>query len=434
MAVEMKDTGIDWIGKIPKEWDVNKIKYSAILKGRIGWQGLTTAEYRDEGPFLITGIDFADGSIDWEHCEHVELKRWAEDPYIQITNGDLLITKDGTVGKTAIVEGLNDKATLNSGVLLIRTDDTCNRRYLYWILNSQLFWKWFNVINSGNSTIIHLYQGDFNNFVYPVPDITEQKKIADFLDKQTSKVDAIIKTNEQQLEILKKYKKSLISQTVTKGLDNNVKMKDSGIDWIGKIPDGWEIAQLKRFVKFRTGATPPSEYPEYFMEEEEWYTPGDFTEQIYLDTSQRKVSSKAYSKKIVPIFPENTVLIVGIGATAGKIGFSKKICSSNQQITALINNTKVFSRYLMYYMQSQVQTLRETANYTTLPILNNQTLGIFPFIKPDYIEQKRIADYLDEQCSKIDFLITKKQQTIDTIQKYKKSLIYEYVTGKKRIK
>ena len=241
MSGAMKDTGIDWIGKIPKEWNVNKIKFSAILKGRIGWQGLTTAEYRDEGPFLITGIDFAEGSIDWEHCEHVELMRWAEDPYIQITNGDLLITKDGTVGKTAIVDGLYDKATLNSGVLLIRTDDTCNRRYLYWILNSQLFWKWFNVINSGNSTIIHLYQGDFNNFVYPVPDKTEQKKIVDFLDKQTAKIDAIIKTNEQQLEILKKYKKSLITQTVTKGLLKNKEKKNKGIEW--------EISRLKYEVE-----------------------------------------------------------------------------------------------------------------------------------------------------------------------------------------
>ena len=416
MAIEMKDTGIEWIGKIPKEWDVNKIKYSAILKGRIGWQGLTTAEYRDEGPFLITGIDFADGSIDWEHCEHVELKRWAEDPYIQITNGDLLITKDGTVGKTAIVEGLNDKATLNSGVLLIRTDDSCNRRYLYWILNSQLFWKWFNVINSGNSTIIHLYQGDFNNFVYPVPDKNEQKKIADFLDKQTAKVDAIIKTNEQQLEILKKYKKSLITQAVTKGLNKNVKMKDSGIKDLGKIPNNWDILRLKYLCSITTGdedtqnADSEGEYP--------FYVRSPIVEHCNRYT-----------------FDGEGILVAGDGAGAGRIFHHVYGKYAVHQRVYRLYDFKCDSNYLHYFLSNYFpMEMDKGSAQSTVPSMRLPMLLNFRIVIPTTVEQKQIAEYLNIQCSKIDSLIIKKQQAIDTMQKYKKSLIYEYITGKKRVK
>ena len=99
MSEEMKATGIQWIGDIPASWNTKRIKYMARLKGRIGWQGLTSEEYQDEGAYLITGVDFKDGGIDWENCYHVPMKRWEEAKEIQIQNGDLLITKDGTIGK-----------------------------------------------------------------------------------------------------------------------------------------------------------------------------------------------------------------------------------------------------------------------------------------------------------------------------------------------
>ena len=444
MAVEMKNTGIEWIGKIPEEWTVNKIKYSAILKGRIGWQGLTAAEYKDEGPYLITGIDFEDGSIDWEHCEHVELKRWAEDPYIQIVNGDLLITKDGTVGKTAIVNDLNDKATLNSGVLLIRTDDTCNKRYLYWILNSQLFWKWFNVINSGNSTIIHLYQGDFNNFVYPVPDKTEQKKIADFLDKQTSKIDAIIKTNEEQLEVLKKYKKSLITQTVTKGLNKNVKMKDSGIDWIGQIPEGWEMQRMKYILvkenPIRVGPFGTALTTSDYTDDGKWvYNQRVVLDKNFFENDTYISEQKARELKGFKVYP-NDILITTRG-TIGKVAKVPVNCPDGVLHPCIIRfrvDEKKLPYSLIDFLFNQsdfiLEQITRFSNATTIDVIYSETLKnlIVPII-PE-VKLKEILVFLSEKCIKIDSLINEKQQAIEIMQKYKKSLIYEYVTGKKRIK
>lgn len=215
--VPMKNSGIDWIGQIPKDWNIKRIKYFTNLNGRIGWQGLTTEDYQDEGPFLITGVDFLNGSIDWSSCTHITEKRWIEANTIQIRNGDLLITKDGTVGKVAVVSGLNDKASLNSGVLLIRPQGNVEyyNRYIYYQLISDVFWSWFEFNKSGNSTIIHLYQQDFANLYTLLPNITEQKQIADYLDKECEKIDKTIKNKKEQLETIKEYKKSLIYEYVT---------------------------------------------------------------------------------------------------------------------------------------------------------------------------------------------------------------------------
>lgn len=192
MTTETKDSGVKWIGTVPADWEINKIKYIAVLKGRIGWQGLTSDEYTDEGAYLITGVDFENGGINWDSCVHVPMRRWEEARDIQIEDGDLLITKDGTIGKVAIVRGCTAPASLNSGVLRISTIDGYDCRFLYWVLQSDVFWTWFADCNIGNSTIQHLYQGDFAEFKYAIPPIDEQRAIATFLDKECGKVDSIV--------------------------------------------------------------------------------------------------------------------------------------------------------------------------------------------------------------------------------------------------
>ena len=149
----MKDSGVRWIGEIPATWSTKRIKYMATLKGRIGWQGLTSEEYQDEGAYLITGVDFDNGGIDWENCVHVPMKRWEEAKEIQIENGDLLITKDGTIGKVAIVSNMPGETSLNSGVLRIIPIEGYSRRFLYWVIKSDEFWTWFNYKNAGNSPL-----------------------------------------------------------------------------------------------------------------------------------------------------------------------------------------------------------------------------------------------------------------------------------------
>jgi type I restriction enzyme S subunit len=216
-TVPMKDSGVEWIGEIPESWITTRIKYTSTLKGRIGWQGLKSDEYIDEGPYLITGTDFVSGVIDWKNCAHISNERFEEAPEIHIFEGDLLITKDGTIGKLAIAENCPDEVSLNSGVLLIRNKERGEylNKYLYYVLQSDVFWKWFRLSQNGNSTIIHLYQEQFSNFRYSLPSINEQKDIVDYLDTACMELDSLINANESTIEKLKEYRQSIIYEAVT---------------------------------------------------------------------------------------------------------------------------------------------------------------------------------------------------------------------------
>ena len=214
---KLKGSGIEWIGKIPEGWDVIRLKHASWLKGRIGWQGLRSEEFIDEGPYLITGTDFKDGHINWETCVHISEQRFNQDKAIQIKEDDLLITKDGTIGKLAIVKNCPEKVSLNSGVFIIRNNGKYkyNDKYMYYVLQSEEFSLWFDLSNSGNSTIKHLNQEGFYNFAFAYPPLPEQKAIADYLDEKCSEIDATIADKQRQLETLDEYKKSLIFEYVT---------------------------------------------------------------------------------------------------------------------------------------------------------------------------------------------------------------------------
>lgn len=434
MTEQMKPSGIVWMGDIPQNWNIKRVKYLASLKGRIGWQGLTSDEYTDEGPYLITGIDFKDGRIDWDNCVHISEKRWAEAPDIHIKNGDLLITKDGTVGKVAIVSGLDGKASLNSGVLLVRTYENFDKRFLFWVLQSEEFWTWFRLKNAGNSTIIHLYQGDFSEFSYTFPQIEEQQQIAEFLYAQCTKIDAIIADIEKQIETLQKYKKSLITETVTKGLDKYVPMKDSGIEWIGNIPNNWEIQRIKDIAKMQTGTTPPNnEGVNYDDEGLPWFTPADFTDgSIVLHKAEKHITKGIIAQESLRIFPPHSILFVGI-ASVGKIGYYNKLCYSNQQITAIKPKNITTSKYIAYALLASMEYTKSNALYTTVPIINNAYLGTIKIPFPAVKEQNEIICYLDKECEKINEIVSSKISNLEILQQHKKSLIYEYVTGKKRV-
>lgn len=218
--VKMKDSGIDWLGEIPEHWVYSKIKYTTYVKGRIGWQGLRSDEFIDEGPYLVTGTDFIKGLINWKTCYHILEERYNEAPPIQLKENDLLITKDGTIGKVAIVKNKPDKAIVNSGVFVTRPlkDLKYTTGFMYWLLLSDVFYGYIKYSETG-STIKHLYQDTFVNFLYPLPTLKEQETISNFLDQQTSKIDTLISKIDLHIEKLKEYRQALISAAVTGKID-----------------------------------------------------------------------------------------------------------------------------------------------------------------------------------------------------------------------
>ena len=195
------------------EWDKINLAKKSKIKARIGWQGLTANEYLDSGySYLVTGTDFVNGKIDWDNCYYVAKDRFDQDKNIQIQNNDILITKDGSLGKTALVKGLNKPATLNSGVFVIRPiQGAYDPAYVYYILSSFVFKNFLDHLSAG-STIIHLYQKDISKFEFAIPvDINEQIAIASILSDMDSEIEAL----EQKLEKARQVKQGMMQELLT---------------------------------------------------------------------------------------------------------------------------------------------------------------------------------------------------------------------------
>ncbi len=435
----MKDSGIEWIEEIPKKWEIRRIKHIASLNGRIGWQGLTSAEYQDEGAYLITGINFKNGEIDWESCVHVPVERWEEAEQIQIKNNDLLITKDGTIGKVAIVRNMPGATSLNSGVLLIRTEENTNTRFLYWILQSAVFWRWFRIINSGNSTIIHLYQYDFCNFKFPYPSSKEQTAIADYLDKKCASIDSIIEKEQRVIEKFTEYKQSVITEAVTKGLNPDVPMKDSGIEWIGAIPEGWEIQPLKTLVDILPG---------YAFSSNDFKTEGiRLLRGINIGVEKTRWDEVVYfsdeideSLKLFVLEPGD--IVVGLDRPWINGGMRVAVISEEdlpsllvQRVCRIRDGFQGKSSFIHYVLMTRSFQEALTVEMTgvSVPHISTGQIGNYRTAIPSLSEQQKIVGFLDKKCVAIDNVITQKQQLIDKLTEYKKSLIYEMVTGKKEV-
>lgn len=432
---EYINSGITWIGEIPSSWKVNKIKAMASLSGRIGWQGLTSEEYTDEGAYLITGVDFDNGKINWESCVHVPMKRWKEATSVQIRENDLLITKDGTVGKVALAENMPYETSLNSGVLLIRPSKDYVNKFLFYILQSDVFWTWFNLDNAGNSTIIHLYQHDFNNFAFPYPNLQEQIAIANFLDKKCVSIDAILRDINAQIECLIKRKKSVIWECVTKGIDSTVKTKNSNEDWIGAVPEHYSIKRIKYIATLiGSGGTPDTDNLSYYENGSlNWIQSGDLYKNDYVTSTEKKITHDAVkSMSALKLYSKDFVVVAMYGASVGNTSISM-IDSYVNQACCVLKFENDCLRYMYYALKSSNEYLLQQAIGGTQPNISQIIIKNTKIPVPPIDEQRLIASYLDEKCNAIDALITKKQLEFEKLEKYKKSLIYEYITGKKRV-
>lgn len=437
MAEQMKSSGIDWIGDVPANWYMIKLKYFSYLKGRIGWQGLTADEFIDEGPYLITGTDFENGKIQFDRSYHISDERYNQAPEIQLKVGDLLITKDGTVGKMAYVDTLSGKASLNSHLLLIRPlENKFDNRFLFWLMSSSVFNGYTEYAQDG-TVMASLSQEKIGNFIAYFPEITEQQAVADFLDKECAKIDSIAADLEKQIALLQQYKKSLITETVTKGLDKSVPMKDSGIEWIGEIPAHWDVEPIKYRVTFHNG-----DRGENYPSKSELQSEGiPFINAGHLEGDGLNMDNMDY------ISEEKYRIMGGVKLRSGDILYCLRgsvgknaIVNMNQGTVAsslvAIRSVRISAEYLYYCLNSYIEEVQRYLwdNGTAQPNLSADNLGKYKICIPTVEEQRTIVKYLNNICSQIDNLIIGKRKQFSTIQQHKKSLIYEYVTGKKRVK
>ena len=418
---KLKDSGVEWIGEIPTDWSIGRIKYNFYLKGRIGWQGLKADEFVDNGPFLVTGTDFENGNVNWSKCYHISEERYMEAPEIHVENGDLLVTKDGTVGKVAYINNKPEKVSLNSHLLLIRPNSQLYyNKFLFWVIQSPIFDKYFSL--SQNGTIMaSLSQEKINNFSFPLPGMETQQCIADYLDRKCSQIDAIIARQQEVIEKLKAYKLSKINEIVvevegiTAHLGYVANMKN-GLNF-NVVPDG-------KTLKF-LGVGDFKDH--YVLNSEEMFSDilvnDEITSEYMLQSGDIIFVRSNGSRELVG----RAVMVENVTFPLSYSGF----CIRFRNLRTDILNSK----YLLYFFRSpyfrkQLEKYSQGSNITNI---NQVLLSQISIIIPPFKVQLEAIRKVEKLLAAIDKLITGKQEIVSALERYKKSLIYEVVTGKKEV-
>ena len=430
---EMKDSDVKWIAEIPSSWNVTKIKHHF----RIG-SGTTPKsddyELWDGDIIWVTPADFKTDDI-YVNQGHRNLseKGFFSSSLELIPKGNIIFSKRAPIGQVVINSA--DLCTNQGCLTAIPKDDSDVRYYRYLMSIST---EEFELV-SGGTTFKEISANSFGNVRFPRPIYIEQKRIADYLDEKCSKIDSIMEKQQKIIEKLKEYKLSIITEAVTKGLNPNVEMKDSGISFIGDIPKSWKKCRLRNLGITQNGI---SKGGEFFGYGTPFVSYGDVYNNISLpnslngkiDVSQREIEQ--YSVKKGDVFFTRT------SETIDEIGFSC-VCENDIPDATFAGflirfrpyDDELYTGFAKYYFRSNHQRryFVKEMNIVTRASLGQDLLKSMPVLIPPKEEQELIANYLDDKCKYIEESISQKSELISKLQNYKKSLIYEVVTGKKEV-
>lgn len=269
------------------------------------------------------------------------------------------------------------------------------------------------------------------NMSVPIPEWSKQRAIADYLDRETARLDTLVEEEERLLGLLAEKRRALITRAVTRGLDPNVPLRDSGIPWLGEIPAHWEVILL-RFAccSIETGGTPSIDYVDDPDENSvDWFTPSDFGSDLVLRESVRRLAQEAVSSGEAKLFPAGSVFVVGIGATLGKVGIIEAPASANQQINAMIPRGNVEPHFLAHVLWMLGDVMAAMANSATLPILNQQRMGEIRVPIPPVSEQRTIVSAVASEAKRIESVWIAAEHTISLLKERRSALIAAAVTG-----
>lgn len=422
---KMRDSGIPWIGEVPEGWGMSPLKYNYNIiagatpdstkqnfwDGNIKW--ITPADYKTKDVYVSFGKRNLT-SAGYKACSTHMLPK-----------GSIVISKRAPIGSVAITT--SDLCT-NQGCLgLVAKNKFVNNKYFYYVLS--IYDDVLNLYGSG-TTFKEISANVFSNIEFPLPSVTIQNSIADFLDYKCSEIDTLIENLCARVESVKEYKKAIITEAVTKGLDKNTKMKDSGVEWIGEIPDGWEIVPAKYL--FSNSDKRKSLNDEQLTSSQKY---GIITQKEYMQRENAKIVMATQGiEKWKHVEPND--FIISLRSFQGGLEMSEITGCITWHYVVLKPVKEIIPRYYKWFFKSDVyiKALQNTCNF----IRDGQDLRYSNFVQVPLIdiplkEQYKIADYLDSKCSEIDALLQNYEDQIATLEEYKKSIIYEYVTGKKEV-
>jgi type I restriction enzyme S subunit len=423
-----KDSGVEWIGEIPTEWGIKRLKYVSDVKPsnvdkhifpdelQVRLCNYTDVYYND---FITDSTELKNGS-----CTRDEFEKF------KISKGDVIITKDSEspddIGIPSLVKDNFDDVVCGYHLTVIKPK-TINGGFIFRFIQSDRTRRYFE-IHSNGITRYGLGKSSIENLFLPFPPLSEQQQIVSYLDTKTSLIDSLIEKTKLKIQLLKEKRTSLINEVVTKGLNPNVEMKDSGVEWIGEIPSHWIKSKLKFVSKIITGNTPPTKDEDnYESGEYLWVKPNEIKGFTPTNDTNEKLTEKG--KSISKVLPPLSVFVNGIGRI-GEFGYSEKFVSTNQQINSIVFNHLVDKRFGLFHTSMMKEGFVSNSEKVVVPILNKSKQENLEFILPPLSEQQQIVSYLDEHTQLIDKTISVEERRIDTLKEYRQSLISEVVTGK----
>lgn len=419
---EMKDSGIEWCGMVPEDWNVVPNKYVMYKK-----KDLCT-KYNGEDILSLTMEGVIVRDLD--------------------AGGKMPATFDGyqIIHPNNLLMCLFDYDVTPRCIGLIKNEGLTSPAYSQFILkngNVAKYYYYYYLMIDNTKELLHLAKNLRHSFTEeqlgainaPVPPIEIQKRIADFLDKKCGEIDNLYSTIEKQIETLEEYKKSVIREAVTRGLNPNVEMKDSGVEWIGNIPVHWKVKKIKYSATLTRGVFGhrPRNDPKYYDGDYPFIQTGDVASaNKYIETFSQTLSE--LGKSVSKEFKKGTIAFT-LAANVGDAAILDFDSYFPDSVMAIIPNKNINNVYLYYILSVMKTEFLKVAIVNTQMNLNVERVGnVYIPITFNDSEQREIVNYLDLKCTEIDGAITDKKQQLETIEQYKKSLIYEYVTGKKEVR
>ena len=433
---EMKDSGIEWIGNIPATWERCKIKnvISSIGSGttptssNIDYYNSEDIRWIQSGDLYKTSyISNTAVSLSAKALHLSALQIYAA-PFIVVA------MYGASVGNIAIS---TIDACSNQACCCIKPDNNNDLKFMYYWLSMCKIDFLSQSIGGGQPNIS---QSKIKNQFYYRPQLSEQKVIANFLDSKCSEIDAISADIQKEIETLEQYKRSVITEAVTKGLNPDAEMKDSSVEWVGIIPASWTSSRLgyETYIRARLGWK-GLKADEYVDEGYAFISAFNIQNNKLVWMPLNYITKERYDESPEIKLHIGDVIIVKDGAGIGKCARIDSLpmgeTAPNSSIGVITPLAKLNYRYLAYYLQSAIfnNLILKLLNGMGVPHLTQEVLNKTPILLPPKQEQVRIANFLDSKCCEIDSAIETKKKQIDILDAYKKSLIYEYVTGKKEV-
>lgn len=429
-----KDSGIEWIGEIPSHWDSTKLKFlGESIIGIIYSPDDVVNE--GEGILVLRSSNIQDGKLAFE--DNVFVNKTIKEKYLT-KEGDILVcARNGSahlVGKSAFISKEYAGLTFGAFMSIVRSDLD---KFLYYFFNSQIFKAQTGLFST--STINQLTSDTLNNMFISVPsEKKEQTSIAYYLDRKTAEIDTLIADKKRLLELYEEEKTAVINQAVTKGVDPKAKMKDSGVEWLGEIPEYWDVKKLKHVVskKLMYGANESAE--EENRDNPRYIRITDFGNDGKLKEDTFK--SLPLEKANDYILEEGDILFARSGATVGKTfqfkNYKGKACFAGYLIKATPNRKIVEPDFLYNYTKSGAYEnwKRSIFNQATIQNIGADKYAFLEIpIPPNIKQQQSIVRHIETECTRIDAKIAKTQKLIELLTEYRTALISEVVTGKIKV-